>query len=331
MTPTLQRRRLTVALAALAAGILLTCGTARAQDLPAAGKQMRLIVPYAAGGTSDILGRMLAQRLGERLGRQVIVDNRAGSGGSIGTDATVRSDPDGSTILLHSGAIATEPALKKSLPYDVMRDLAPVTTAVIGPFALVVNNELPVKTVPELLAYIKANPGKLNFGTPGIGTSVHLTTEYLKVSAGLYMVHIPYKGAALALNGLMGNEVQVVVDPLATAKKLAEAGKVRAIAVTTGQRTDLWPELPTLAEGGVKGFDAGVWYGLYVPAKTPKATVDRLNAEFVAILNSPEMKTWLRGQGLQPIADKPEESRKWLSAEIERWRGVVKSAGITTE
>lgn len=331
MTPMLQRRRLSVTLAALAAGALLTCGAARAQDLPAAGKQMRLIVPYAAGGTSDILGRMLAQRLGERLGRQVIVDNRAGSGGSIGTDATVRSDPDGSTILLHSGAIATEPALKKSLPYDVMRDLAPVTTAVIGPFALVVNNELPVKTVPELLAYVKANPGKLNFGTPGIGTSVHLTTEYLKVSAGLYMVHIPYKGAALALNGLMGNEVQVVIDPLATAKKLAEGGKVRAIAVTTGQRTDLWPELPTLAEGGVKGFDAGVWYGLYVPAKTPKATVDRLNAEFVAILNSPEMKTWLRGQGLQPIADKPEESRKWLATEIERWRGVVQSAGIKAE
>jgi tripartite-type tricarboxylate transporter receptor subunit TctC len=328
MTAIVQRlvQRTVPALLALFAGAAV-----QAQDLPAPAKQMRLIVPYAAGGTSDILGRMLAQRLGERLGRQVIVDNRAGSGGSIGTDATVRSDPDGSTILLHSGAIATEPALKKNLPYDVQRDLAPVTTAVIGPFALVVNNELPVKTVPELLAYVKANPGKLNFGTPGIGTSVHLTSEYLKVSAGLYMVHIPYKGAALALNGLMGNEVQVVIDPLATAKKLAEAGKVRAIAVTTAQRTDLWPELPTLAEGGVKGFDAGVWYGLYVPAKTPKATVDRLNAEFVAILNSPEMKTWLRGQGLQPIADKPEESRKWLAAEIERWRGVVKSAGITPE
>lgn len=328
MTTLVQRlvQRVVPAVLALFAGVAV-----QAQDLPAPAKQMRLIVPYAAGGTSDILGRMLAQRLGERLGRQVIVDNRAGSGGSIGTEATVRADPDGSTILLHSGAIATEPALKKQLPYDVQRDLAPVTTAVIGPFALVVNNDLPVKTVPELLAYIKANPGKLNFGTPGIGTSVHLTTEYLKVSAGLYMVHIPYKGAALALNGLMGNEVQVVIDPLATAKKLAEAGKVRAIAVTTAQRTDLWPELPTLAEGGVKGFDAGVWYGLYVPAKTPKATVDRLNAEFVAILNSPEMKTWLRGQGLQPIADKPEESRKWLAAEIERWRGVVKSAGITPE
>lgn len=328
MTTLVQRlvQRVVPAVLALFAGVAV-----QAQDLPAPAKQMRLIVPYAAGGTSDILGRMLAQRLGERLGRQVIVDNRAGSGGSIGTEATVRADPDGSTILLHSGAIATEPALKKQLPYDVQRDLAPVTTAVIGPFALVVNNELPVKTVPELLAYVKANPGKLNFGTPGIGTSVHLTTEYLKVSAGLYMVHIPYKGAALALNGLMGNEVQVVIDPLATAKKLAEAGKVRAIAVTTAQRTDLWPELPTLAEGGVKGFDAGVWYGLYVPAKTPRATVDRLNAEFVAILNSPEMKTWLRGQGLQPIADKPEESRKWLAAEIERWRGVVKSAGITPE
>lgn len=314
-----------------AAVAALACSSVIAQELPAAGKQMRIIVPYAAGGTSDILGRMLAKQLGDRLGRQVIVDNRAGSGGSIGTDATVRADADGSTILLHSGAIATEPALKKTLPYDVQRDLAAVTTAVIGPFALVVANDLPVKTVPELLAYVKANPGKVNFGTPGIGTSVHLTSEYFKVAAGLDMAHIPYKGASLALTAAMSNEVQLVIDPLATAKKLAQAGKLRALAVTTGRRTDLWPELPTLAEGGVKDFDAGVWYGLYVPAKTPRATIERLNAEFVAILKSAEMATWLRDQGLQPVADKPDESRSWLANEILRWRDVARAAGIKPE
>ncbi len=314
-----------------AAAAALVVAGAHAQGLPAADKQMRLVVPYAAGGTSDILGRMVAKRLGDALGRQVIVENRAGSGGSIGTDAVVRSDPDGSTILLHSGAIATEPALKSNLPYDVTRDLAPVTTAVIGPFALVVSNELPVKSVPELIAYAKAHPGELNFGTPGMGTSVHLTTEYFKVAAGIQMTHIPYKGASLALTAAMSNQVQVVIDPLATAKKFAEAGKLRALAVTTGKRTELWPELPTLDEGGVKGFDAGVWYGLYVPAKTPRATVDKLNAEFVSILKSDDMRTWLNGQGMQPIADTPAQSAKWLADDIQRWRGVVKASGIKIE
>lgn len=304
---------------------------AQAQEMPPPSKQMRIIVPYAAGGTSDILGRMLATQLGTKLGRQVIVENRAGGGGSIGTDATVRADADGSTILLHSGAIASEPALKSNLPYDVLRDLTAVTTAVIGPFALVVNNDLPVKSMQELIAYAKKNPGKLNYGSPGVGTSVHLTTEYLKATAGLDIVHVPFKGASLALTAAMSNDVQLVVDPLATAKKFAQTDKLRALAVTTAKRTDLWPEMPTLDESGVKGFDAGVWYGIYVPAKTPAATVDKLNAEFVSILNSAEMRNWLHGQGMQPVADTSAASRKWLEDEIHRWRGVIKTSGIKTE
>lgn len=312
-----------------AAAAALAFGAAQAQDLPPAAKQMRIVVPYAAGGTSDILGRMLAKELGERLGRQVIVENRAGSGGSLGTDAVVRSDPDGSTILLHSGAVAVD--IKHNLPYDVQRDLASVTTAVIGPFALLVSNALPVKTVPELIAYAKAHPGELNFGTPGIGSSVHLTTEHFKSAAGIDIVNVPYKGASLALTALMANEVQIVIDPLATAKMYAQAGKVRALAVTTGKRTDLWPEMPTLDESGVKGFDAGVWYGVYVPAKTPRATVNRLNAEFVAVLTSPTMRAWLREQGMEPIADSPEVANKRLGVEIQRWRDVVKAANIKVD
>lgn len=318
------RRRL-VALACLA-----PLGAALAQGLPA-GKQVRIIVPYAAGGTSDILGRKLAQALGDRLGRQVIVENKAGAGGAIGTESVVRSDPDGTTILLHSGAIATEPALKRQLPYDVTRDLAAVTTAVVGPFAVLVSPQINVKSVPELIAYGKQHPGKLNYGTPGLGTSVHLATEQFRVATGLDMTHVPFKGASPALTAAMANEIQVVIDPLATAKKYSESGRLRAIALTTGRRSQLWPEMPTVAESGVKDFDTGVWYGVYVPGKTPTAVVQLLNTEFVHILKSPEMVTWLRDQGLQPVADTPEESKAWLVKEIRTWKAVANAAGIKPE
>ncbi|MGE0577882.1 tripartite tricarboxylate transporter substrate binding protein [Reyranella sp.] len=323
---------LTRILAAL--GLCLIAASASAQQaasaLPA-GKPIKIIVPFAAGGTSDILGRMLAQRLGERLGRTVIVDNRAGAGGSIGTEAAVNGDPDGTTILVHSGAIAVDPSLKRNLSYDVQRDLTPVTTAVVGPFVLLVNPALPVKTTAELVKYAKANPGKLNYGSPGIGSSIHMTTEYFKSLADIDLVHVPYKGAGPALAGAMGNEVQVLFDPLATGKKYAQSDKLRALAVSTGKRTDLWPEMPTVAEGGVPGFDTGVWYGIYVPAKTPKAIVDQLNAEFVAILKSPELAAWLRDQGLEAVANTPAQAKARLAEDIERWARVIKSAGLKTE
>lgn len=314
----------------LSAALITLFQGANAQTLPI-GKQIRIIVPYAAGGTSDILGRKLAQRLGERLGRPVIVENKAGAGGAIGTEATVRADADGTTVLLHSGAIGTEPALKLQLPYDVLRDLAPVTTAVRGPFALLVSPKLPVKSVAELIAYAKAHPGQINFGTPGLGTSVHLASEQFKVAAGIQATHVPYKGAGMALTALMANDVQFIVDPLATAKKFAESGKVRALAVTTAHRSDLWPDMPSVAEGGLQGFDSSVWYGLYVPSKTPAATVRQLNTEFVAILKSGEMVQWLREQGLEPVADSPEQARQWLAKDIQRWKSVVQAAGIKPE
>lgn len=312
------------------AAVLATGLAANALNLPA-DKQMRIIVPYAAGGTSDILGRKLAQALGDKLGRPVIVDNRAGAGGAIGTDATVRADPDGTTILLHSGAIGTEPALKRQIPYDVTRDLAAVTTAVQGPFALLVAPQLPVKSVPELIAYAKANPQRVNFGTPGAGTSVHLASEQFRLAAGIDATHVPYKGAGPALTALMAGDIQFVVDPLATAKKFAESGKVRAIAVTTAKRSDLWPTMPTVAEGGLPGFDSTVWYGIYVPAKTPAETIRLLNNHFVAILKSKEMVEWLREQGLEPVADTPEQARQWLLKDIQRWKSVVQAAGIKPE
>lgn len=312
------------------AAMLATGLAAHAQNLPA-DKQVRIIVPYAAGGTSDILGRKLAQALGDKLGRPVIVENRAGAGGAIGTEATVRADPDGTTILLHSGAIGTEPALKRQLPYDVTRDLAAVTTAVQGPFALLVAPQLPVKSVAELIAYAKAHPQGVNFGTPGAGTSVHLASEQFKLAAGIDATHVPYKGAGPALTALMAGDVQFIVDPLATAKKFAESGKVKAVAVTTAKRSDLWPTMATVAEGGLPGFDSTVWYGIYVPAKTPAETVRQLNSQFVAILKSKEMVEWLRDQGLEPVADTPDQARQWLIKDIQRWKSVVQAAGIKPE
>lgn len=318
-------------LGVVAAAVMAWMGaTAQAQEVPA-GKQMRIIVPYSAGGTSDILGRKLAQQLGDRLGRQVIVENRAGAGGSIGTEATVRSDADGSTILLHSGAISTEPSIKSKLPYDVTKDLAAVTTVVRGPFALMVSNDLPVKNVQELVSYAKANPGKVNYGTPGVGTSVHFASEFFRSASQAPLTHIPYKGASAALTALMGNEVQVVIDPLATAKKYAEAGKMKALGLTTAKRSDLWPGMQTVAEAGMPSFDTAVWYGLYVPAKTPAATVERLNQEFVAILKSPDMTKWLSGEGLEAVGDTPAQSQAYLSKEIAHWKQLAKTAGIQAD
>lgn len=312
---------------ALAIGLATVCFNAISQGLPS-DKTIRIIVPYVAGGTSDILGRMLAQNPSDRLGKTVIVENKAGAGGSIGTEATVRATPDGTTILLHSGAIATEPALKKSLPYDVEKDLVAVTTAVKGPFALLVSNETPAQNVKELIAYAKANPAKLNFGTPGIGTSVHLASEQFKVAAGIDINHIPYKGASAALQALLGNEVQIVVDPLATAKQLAQSGKVRALAVTTVKRSELWPEMSTVSAQALPGFDSSVWYGLYVPAKTSPQVVKQLNEAFVEILKSPKMVQWLSEKGLEPVADTPAQAKKWLTDDIAEWKKVVKAADI---
>lgn len=311
----------------LACCLCIAAAPGFADPLPS-GKPVRIVVPYAPGGTSDILGRKLGQLLGERLGRPVIVDNRAGAGGSIGTDAVVRAEPDGTTILLHSGAISTEPAIKRHLPYDVLKDLAPVTDAVMGPFAVLVSPKLDVKSVADLVAYSKKHPGKLNYGTPGTGTSVHLASERFKLAAGIDMTHVPFKGAGPALTAAMANEVQVVIDPLATAKKLSESGKLRAIAITTARRSPMWPDMPTVEESGVKNFDTGVWYGVYVPAKTPPATVAFLNTEFVHVLRSPQMESWLRDQGLQVIGDSPQEAKVWLAREIKSWKSIAATAGI---
>ena len=316
--------------ASVLASVVVAVSPAHAQDIDNR-KQIRIIVPYAAGGTSDILGRKLAEELSRRLNRPVIIENRAGAGGAIGTEATVRSDPDGATILLHSGAIATEPALKSKLPYDVTKDLDIITTAVEGPFAVLVSKDVPVNTVGEFITYAKSLPKGANFGTPGVGTSVHLASELLKVQGQIPMEHVPYKGASAALTGLMGGEIQLVIDPLATAKRYSQDGRVKALAVTSAQRTDLWSEMPTVAESGVPGYSGAVWYGLFVPSATPDAVVSGLNKHFVEILTSGDMKAWLTSQGLEPVANTPQQASEYLITDIDRWKKVVKEAGIPVQ
>jgi tripartite-type tricarboxylate transporter receptor subunit TctC len=302
--------------------------TVRAQSGSYPNRPVKLVIPYAPGGTSDIIGRRIGQRLGERMGQPVVIDNRAGAGGSIGTEAVARAEPDGYTVLFHSGAVAVDPVSGKKLSYDVQRDLEPITMAVVGPFALLVNAALPVNSVAELIAYAKSNPGKLNFGTPGVGSSVHLTTELFKAAAAIDVQHVPYKGAAPALTALAGNEVQFVFDPMATAKPLVASGRMRALAVSTAQRSGFWPELPTITESGLPGFDLGVWYGVFVPAKTPKPIIDQLNRDFVAALQAPEMREWMRAQGVDVVASSSEGFRERFAAEIARWGELMRKASI---
>jgi tripartite-type tricarboxylate transporter receptor subunit TctC len=304
--------------------------SAAAADFPS--KAIRMIVPSAPGGTSDIVARVIASKLAERLQRPVIVENRGGGGGSIGTEAVVRSEADGHTILFHSGAISIDPSSNKKLSYDVQRDLTPVMLAVAGPFAILVHPSVPAKSVAELIAYAKANPGRLNFGTPGNGTSIHLATELFKFMAGIDVVHVPYKGAAPALTAVTANEIQFVIDPLVTAKQYAASGKLRALAVTTRERWAPWPELPTAAESGLPGYDTSVWYAFFVPAGVPDAVVSRLNAELRSVLTTAEMRAWLRTTGgLDVVASSAEEMKTFFAAEIERWAKIIRTSRITMD
>jgi tripartite-type tricarboxylate transporter receptor subunit TctC len=332
-------RRLVGAAILLPAFFACFTSGARAQQetpgTPGTGGPLRLIVPYPPGGPSDLIARRLADRLGERLHRSVLVDNRTGGGGSLAGSFVARAEPDGNTILWNTSTMAIDPVLKPGLPYSVLRDLTPITTAVAGPMAILVNPKLPAKNIAELVAYAKANPGKLNFGTAGAGTSLHLVTEQFMLASGIKMVHIPYKGASQTVVGTISNDVQVLFNPIPTALQYGRTGgELRALAVTTAQRSKIWPELPSVAESGVPGlagFDASIWYQLYVPSKTPEATVNRLNRDIIAVLNTPEMVQWLREQGMEVLGETPAQARQRLTSEIQRWTEVVRTANIRIE
>ena len=306
---------------------LLMASVAHAQGWPA--KPIRLIAPYAAGGPIDISARLIAPKLQEALGQPVIVENRPGAGGNIGADFVAKSAPDGYTLVI--GAIATHainPWLFASLPYDPLRDFRHVALIVQVPNVLVVNNELPVKSVGDLIALAKDRPGKLDFASGSTGSTGHLAGEMFKLMTGTYMVHIPYKGAAPAVADLMAGRVHLIFDNLASALPNVKAAKVRALAVTTRQRSGFLPELPTLDESGLKGFDMTTWWGVMAPAKTPQAIVERLNAEIFRALESPDVRQRLRAMGSEiPAVRTPEAFTAFVASELKTYGDLVKRSG----
>jgi tripartite-type tricarboxylate transporter receptor subunit TctC len=320
-------RRVLALLAMLVAAVAAPFTFAQgAANYPA--KPVRLVVPFPAGGTTDILARAVAQKLSEAWGRQMIVDNRPGAGGNIGSDLVAKSAPDGYTLLMGTvGTHAINPSLYKNMPYDHVKDFAPVILVAGVPNVLVVNPSLPVHSVPELIAYAKANPGKLNFASSGNGTSIHLSGELFKAMTGVEMTHVPYKGSAPALTDLIGGQVQLMFDNLPSSLPFIKAGKLRALAVTSGARAAALPDLPTLAESGLPGFEASSWFGVLAPAGTPRDIVAKLNGAIAGWLASPEAKEKLLAQGAIAAGGTPEDFARHIGAETSKWAKVVKASG----
>jgi tripartite-type tricarboxylate transporter receptor subunit TctC len=295
-------------------------------------KPIRLVVPFPAGGTTDILARAVAQRLTETLGQPVVVDNRPGAGGNIGAELVAKAAPDGYTLLMGTvGTHAINASLYAKMPYDHVRDFAPVILVAGVPNVLVVNPALPVNSVQELIAYGKANPGKLNFASSGNGTSIHLSAELFKTMTGVQMAHVPYKGSAPALVDLAGGQVQLMFDNLPSSLALIKGGKLKALAVTSAQRSTALPDVPTVAESGLTGFEASSWFGLLAPAGTPKDIVAKLNGEVAKWLATPEAKEKMAAQGAIPAGQSPDDFTRHIAAETVKWQKVVKESGAKVD
>ena len=317
-------------MAGIACCLLAATGPAAAQSWPT--RPVKLVVPFPPGGPLDTIGRAIAQKLTEDWHESVIVENKAGAGGNIGADFVAKSAPDGYTVVM--GALSTHavnPSLYAKMPYDAQKDFAPITLVAITPNVLVVNPSLPVHSVKELIAYAKAHPGKLSFGSGSIGSAGHLAGELFKVDTGVDMVHVPYKGAAPAMQALLAGDTQLMFDNLASSMAQVKAGKLRALAVTTAQRSSFAPDLPTLAEAGVPGFDISTWFGLLAPAGTPPAVIEKWNASVTRILSAPDMRARLAAQGAEASPDTPAEFSKFIATEIAKYARVVKASGARVD
>jgi tripartite-type tricarboxylate transporter receptor subunit TctC len=307
-------------------------GLALGQAYPS--KVVKIINPFGAGGALDQLARSLAQKLTDSMGQSVIVENKTGAGGNIGADFVAKSAPDGYTLVMGSSAThGINPSLYGSrMTFDAIKDFTPVSVSVIQKNVLVVNPAVaPVGNVKELIALAKAQPGKLSFGSAGTGTSQHLSGELFKSIAGVDMIHVPYKGSAAAMTDLLGGQVAMMFTDIPTAIPHIKSGKLKALGVTSAQPSPALPDVRPLAEQGLANFDLKAWYGVMAPANTPKAIVDRLNAEITKALNSPDLKAQLLGKGMEPIALDPEQSASYVKTEIERWAHTVKISGATAQ
>lgn len=303
-------------------------GTVPAQNYPA--KPIRIIVPQSAGGSTDLVARPLAQKLADALGQSVVVDNRPGAGSVIGTDLVAKAAPDGYTLLVVAASVTMSPSLYK-LPFDPVRDLAAISQLTSLPNLLVVHPSLPVKSVRELIAFANARPGQLNFGSSGVATGTHLSMELLLYMTGIRMVHIPYKGGSLNVNALIGGETQVNFSTISTALPHVKTGRLRALAVSTAKRSAAAPDVPTVAEAGVRDYDYSSWIGLLAPAKTSPAIIARLNAEAVKAIRTPEIKAILAVEASEPVGNSPAEFDAIMKSEVARWIKVVQVAGIKGE
>ena len=316
--------------AALFVVLAMTAADALAQPYPS--KPIRLVVPFPAGGTTDILAREVGQRLALSLGQPVVIDNRPGAAGNIGSEHVAKSAPDGYTLLMATvGTHAINPNLYARMPYDHVKDFVPVVLVAGVPNVLEVTPSLPVNSVADLIKLAKEKPGKINFASSGSGTSIHLSGELFKTMAGVDMTHVPYKGSAMAITDLIGGQVQVMFDNLPSSLPQIKAGKLRAIAVTSAQRAPALPDVPTIAESGLPGFEATSWFGLVAPAGTPSSIVGRINADVNQWLQSPEAKEKLLAQGAVAAGGSPEQFAAYIHTETEKWARVVKASGAKVD
>ncbi len=322
-------RRATLSLAATLA-ISTPHAAAAADAYPA--RPIRFVVAFPPGGGTDIIARSIAQKLSDRLAQQVVVDNRPGAGGNIGTDIVAKAAPDGYTMLMGSaGPLAINASLFASMPFDPVRDLAPVTLAASTPNVLVVHPSLHASTVKELIALARAHPGGINFASSGHGTPAHLAGELFNSMAGVKLVHVPYKGAAPALADLLGGQVQLMFSTMPPALPHVKDGKLRALAVTSAKRSPAAPDLPTVDEIALPGFEANTWHGVVVPAGTPSDIVGRLNRDIVAILHQPDVVERLSAQGAEPVGSTPEEFAAYIRSETVKWAKVVRESGAKAD
>jgi len=313
-----------IVVAALVAGLIATASAA-AQDWPQ--RQVNVVVPFAAGGSTDLIARMLVQQLQVKFGTPFVIENRGGAGGSIGTGYVAKAAPDGYTLLVGTvSSNAINAFLYTKLNFDVEKDLEPVSLLAVLPNLLFVNPKVPAKTVPELVAYLKASPGKVNFGSSGIGTSSHLSSVMFQMATGTEMTHVPFRSTNEVMNSMIGGHIDLAIDSMTTAWPHAKAGSVRAIAVTTPERSATAPELPTIGEA-LSGFQATAWQGLFAPAGTPRPIVDKLATEMKRILELPEVANQLKELGAQPAPSTPEQFADFLKSERAKWRDVVKASG----
>jgi tripartite-type tricarboxylate transporter receptor subunit TctC len=294
-------------------------------------KPITMIVPFPPGGPTDLVARVIGKAMGDSLGQPVIIDNRGGANGNIGAGMAAKAAPDGYTMLYNTSAVALSPALYRNLSYDVTKDLSPVALAAVVPLALVVHPSVPANNVKEFIAYAKANPGRLSYGSAGAGNVTHLGAFQFLQANGLEAVHIPYKGSAPADMDLVAGNIQFLTDTVNSVAAFVKDKRIKMLAVTTGKRMSLFPDVPTLAESGMPGFEVGAWQGLMVPAGTPQPVIDRLNAELRKALANGDVRAKLAQQGAEPLGSSPEEYGAYIRKEIDRCGKVVKQSGVTAE